>query len=55
MGFETEVSPEDTRDTEMLAARLRQETERQTQQLRSTLPTNRELIKKIHQYGLQPV
>jgi tryptophan halogenase len=55
MEFATEVAPEDTLDTERLAARLRQENERLTQQLRSQLPTNRDLLNKIHQYGLQPV
>jgi hypothetical protein len=35
--------------------RLRQENERQTFELRSRLPKNRELLNKIHQYGLQPV
>jgi len=55
MGFETEVIPEDTLDTERLASRLRQENERQTQQLRAQLPKNRELLNKIYEYGLQPV
>jgi tryptophan 7-halogenase len=55
MGFETEVSGEDTADTAPLAARLRQENERLTATLRAQLPTNRELLDKIHQYGLQPV
>ena len=55
MGFETEVIPEETFDTEPLATRLRQENDRQTQQLRAQLPKNRELLNKIHQYGLQPV
>jgi tryptophan halogenase len=55
MGFETEVSPEDTLDSEVLAKRLRQDNERQTQQLRTQLPKNRELLNKIHEYGLQPV
>ena len=55
MGFETQVSPEDTADTALLASRLRQETERQTLELRSRLPKNRELLSKIHEYGLQPV
>jgi hypothetical protein len=49
------VSPEDTADTALLASRLRQETERQTLELRSRLPKNRELLSKIHEYGLQPV
>ena len=55
MGFETEVSPEDTADTQMLAARLLQENERQTRELHERLPKNRELLNKIHEYGLQPV
>jgi tryptophan halogenase len=55
MGFHSEVPPEETVDTEMLAARMRQENERQTLELRSRLPTNRELLNKIHEYGLQPV
>jgi len=55
MGFETEVIPEETVDTEPLATRLRQENDRQTQQLRAQLPKNRELLNKIHQYGLQPI
>ena len=55
MGFESEVRPEDTIDTERLASRLRQENERQTLELRSRLPKNRELLNKIHEYGLQPV
>jgi tryptophan 7-halogenase len=55
MGFESEARPEDTGDSERLASRLRQENERLTFELRSRLPTNRELLNKIHQYGLQPV
>jgi len=55
MGFESEARPEDTGDSERLAARLRQENERLTFDLRSRLPKNRELLNKIHQYGLQPV
>jgi tryptophan halogenase len=55
MGFDSENSPEDTIDTELLASRLRQENERQTLELRSRLPKNRELLNKIHEYGLQPI
>jgi tryptophan 7-halogenase len=55
MGFQSEVPPEATVDTELLASRLRTENERQTLELRSRLPTNRELLNKIHEYGLQPV
>ncbi|MBV8805589.1 MAG: tryptophan 7-halogenase, partial [Sinobacteraceae bacterium] len=55
MGFETEVTPEDTLDTAELASRLRQDNERQTQELRARLPKNRDLLNKIHEYGLQPI
>jgi tryptophan 7-halogenase len=55
MGFQSEISPEDTIDSELHASRLRQENERQTLELRSRLPKNRELLNKIHEYGLQPV
>ncbi len=55
MGFQSEVPPEDTIDTELLATRLRRENERQTLELRSRLPTNRELLHKIQEYGLQPL
>jgi tryptophan halogenase len=55
MGFQSEVPPEATVDTELLASRLRTQNERQTLELRSRLPTNRELLNKIHEYGLQPV
>ena len=55
MGFQSEARPQDTIDTELLASRLRHENERQTSELCSRLPKNRELLNKIHQYGLQPV
>jgi tryptophan halogenase len=55
MGFESATTAEDTVDSQMLASRLRQENERLTQELRARLPTNRELLNKIHAYGLQPV
>jgi tryptophan halogenase len=55
MGFETEVIPEDTVGTAPLASRLRQENERQSLDLRARLPKNRDLLNKIHEYGLQPV
>jgi tryptophan halogenase len=55
MGYETEVMPEEAAENELLATRLRQENERQTAQLRAQLPTNRELLKKIYEYGLQSV
>lgn len=55
MGFESQSSPEDTIDTELQVSRLRQEIERQKLELSSRLPKNRELLNKIHEYGLQPV
>jgi tryptophan halogenase len=55
MGYATEVSPEDTSDTASLASRLRQENERLSQDLRARLPKNRDLLNKIHEYGLQSV
>jgi tryptophan 7-halogenase len=55
MQFKTQVSPEDLIATEMLASRMRQDNERQILELRSRLPKNRELVSKIHEYGLQPV
>ncbi len=55
MGFHSQISPEDTVETELLASRLRQENGRQTLELRSRLPKNRELLNKIHEYGLQPI
>jgi tryptophan 7-halogenase len=55
MGFETEVAPEDTVATAVAASRLLRENERITGEMRARLPKNRELLDKIHQYGLQPV
>jgi len=55
MGFRTEVEPEETIDTEMVAARAVRDNERITGEMRTRLPKNRELLNKIHQYGLQPV
>ncbi len=55
MGFETEVAPEDTIDTALAASRFLRENERITGEMRARLPKNRELLKKIYEYGLQPV
>jgi tryptophan 7-halogenase len=55
MGFQTEVAPEEMLDTAAAASRLVAENERQTTELRRRLPKNRDLLSKIHQYGLQPV
>ena len=55
MGYATEVIPGETVDTASLASRFRQESERQTLDLRARLPKNRDLLDKIHEYGLQSV
>jgi tryptophan halogenase len=55
MGFKTKVVPEETADSALTAARLVRENDQATGDLRARLPTNRELLNKIYQYGLQPV
>jgi tryptophan 7-halogenase len=55
MGFRTEVGPMDTADTEPLASRLLNENLSITRRMRSQLPKNRELIRKIVEHGLQPI
>jgi tryptophan halogenase len=55
MGFQTRVTSEDTAETELLAARLVRENEQLTDEMCARLPSNRELLTKIHEYGLQSV
>jgi tryptophan 7-halogenase len=55
MGFKTAVMSEDLVESEPQAARMLQENARLTGELLSRLPKNRDLLKKIHDYGLQPV
>jgi tryptophan halogenase len=55
MGFRTEVGPMDNADTESTAARLLRENAAMTKQLRSQLPKNRDLLRKIHEHGLQRI
>ena len=55
MGFRTEVIPEDTESSVPLAQRLLNQNERMSNEMRTRLPKNRDLINKIFQYGLQPV
>lgn len=55
MGFKTEVVPEEAADTAAAAARFVRENERMTGEMSTRLPTNRELLNKIYQFGLQPV
>lgn len=55
MGFKTEVVPEDIVESVPTAMRLLQDNERMTGELSTRLPTNRELLNKIYEYGLQPI
>lgn len=55
MGFVSDGSPEALADTELQAHRARQDVERQSAEMRSRLPTNRDLLNRIREYGLQPV
>ncbi len=55
MGFRTEVEPLENASTAAMAAKLFNENIAMTRQMRVQLPKNRELIRKIYDYGLQPV
>ena len=55
MGFRTEIGAMETVDTEPAATRLFQEAQASTLKLRAQLPKNRELLRKIYEYGLQPI
>lgn len=55
MGFRTEVTPTDNAITAPLAARYFNENQTLTRQMRGQLPGNRELLRKIHDYGMQPI
>jgi tryptophan halogenase len=55
MGFRSEVDPADNAGTEILASRFLNENLAITKKLRAQLPKNRELIRKIHDYGLQAI
>jgi tryptophan halogenase len=55
MGFRTELEPGDNAGTETVAARLINDNFAMTRQMRSQLPKNRDLMKKIFEYGLQPI
>jgi tryptophan 7-halogenase len=55
MGFRTEIEPGENAGTENLAAKLMNDNLALTLKLRSQLPKNRDLMKKIYEYGLQPV
>ncbi|HEU4625448.1 MAG TPA: tryptophan halogenase family protein [Steroidobacteraceae bacterium] len=55
MGFRTEVEPEALAGDAAAAARAMRENMMQTERLRVGLPRHRDLIRKIHEQGLQPV
>jgi tryptophan halogenase len=55
MRFRTEVEPAALADTRSVAARLMNENVAMTRRMCAQLPRNRELLGKIHQYGLQPI
>ena len=55
MGFKTEGMPGDNNGTRSTAASYMTENAAMTRKLRTQLPKNRDLVKKIHEYGLQPI
>jgi tryptophan halogenase len=55
MGFRTEVEPLENAGTQSLATKLANENQAITRQLRAQLPKNRELLRKIYDYGMQTV
>ncbi len=55
MGFRTEVDPVEVADSAALADRFLRENAAISQRMRAQLPKNREILQKIHTYGLQPI
>lgn len=55
MGFRTAIDPHDNETTQTIAAHCMQEASMMTRKLRTQLPKNRDLVKKIQDYGLQPI
>jgi tryptophan halogenase len=55
MGFRTEVDPLANSAEASLAKQLVSENVAATNRLRSQLPRNRDLIRKIYEYGMQPI
>ncbi len=55
MGFRTEADPLDNVDSHASAVRLMQQNIAMTRKMRSELPKNRDLIRKIVDYGLQTI
>jgi tryptophan halogenase len=55
MGFRTEVEPQSLAFDASVAARAMRENAQQTERLRIGLPRHRDLIRKIHEHGMQRV
>lgn len=55
MGFRTEVDPNDNEFTQSMATQCLQENALMTRKMRAQLPKNRDLVRKIQDYGLQPI
>jgi tryptophan halogenase len=55
MGFRTEVEPETLAGDAAVAARAMRENGIHTERLLAGLPRHRDLLRKIHEHGLQPI
>ena len=55
MGFRTETDSRDNESTRDLARQQARENAMMTNKLRGQLPKNRDLVRKIQEYGLQPI
>jgi tryptophan halogenase len=55
MGFRSEIDPNDNEFTQPLATQCMQENVMMTRKMRAQLPKNRDLVRKIQDYGLQPI
>ncbi len=55
MGFRTAADPLETADSAVVAARLLRENMAMTRSMRAQLPSNRDLIRKIHLHGMQAI
>ena len=55
MGFRTDVPPGDNDGTRPMAINYLREASSLAGKLRAQLPKNRDLLKKIHDYGMQPI
>lgn len=55
MGFRTDVAPETLAPDAVAAMQALRENAAQTERLRASLPRHRDLLRKINEFGLQPV